>query len=37
MANEYMDKALSELGKIPSNEHTRKLEELAKFIVYREY
>ncbi|MGC8570500.1 polyprenyl synthetase family protein [Caldivirga sp.] len=37
MANEYMDKAINELSKIPRNEHTRKLEELARFIVYREY
>ncbi|ABW01477.1 polyprenyl synthetase family protein [Caldivirga maquilingensis] len=37
MANEYMSKAISELSKVPRNEHTMKLEELAKFIVYREY
>lgn len=37
MANEYMDKAINELSKIPRNEHTKKLEELARFIVYREY
>ncbi|WP_291764818.1 polyprenyl synthetase family protein [Caldivirga sp. UBA161] len=37
MANEYMSRAISELSKVPRNEHTMKLEELARFIVYREY
>lgn len=37
MANEYMETALRELNSLPNNEHRRNLEELAKFIVYREY
>lgn len=37
MANEYMNKALMELSKLPVNEHVSNLKALAKFIVYREY
>ncbi len=37
MAEEYMNRAIEELGKLPYNEHRVNLEKLAKFIVYREY